>query len=116
MSATTTLRRDLHELLRGTPKIDIHTHLSADRLMARGLDDIFLYHMLNTELYAALHLEGEHADGARVPEDRSEEEARRRIATAVRAFPLIRNTSLSWVFRRILADLYGWHEELTSSN
>ena len=110
------LEREIFELLGSVPKIDIHTHLSADRLMARGLDDLLLYHMLNTELYAASHLEGEHPDGARVPEDRTEALALARIEPAVRALPRIRNTSLSWVFRRIIADLYDWKGELDSTN
>ena len=33
------LYREVYELLSSCPKIDIHTHLTANRLMARGLDD-----------------------------------------------------------------------------
>jgi len=32
---------------------DIHTHIDASHPVARGLDDILLYHMVVSDLYAA---------------------------------------------------------------
>ena len=46
------------------PVVDIHTHLDADHLCARGLHDILLYHMVISELYAAGC-----PDGARLSEE-----------------------------------------------
>jgi hypothetical protein len=109
------MKRDLKQqvlsILTQTPKIDIHTHLSADRLMARGLDDILLYHMVNSELYSAGC-----PYGARVAEDRSEAQAEERIAAAVPYLPRIRNTSLYHAVVVILRDLYGWDQEISSDN
>ena len=54
--------------------MDPHTHLDAAHLTARGLDDILLYHMAVSDLYAAGC-----PTGARVAEDRTSAEARHRI-------------------------------------
>lgn len=71
------LYREVYEVLSCCPKVDIHTHLTADRLMARGLDDILLYHMVNSELYSSGCSQGD-----RLPEDRSEGEVEIRIVQA----------------------------------
>lgn len=113
MTSDTTRAREIFELLGEIPKIDIHTHLTADRLMARGLDDVLLYHMVNSELYAATHLEGESPAGARVPEDRDDATAAARIRAVIGSLPQIRGTSMGWLTRRILKDLYDWTEEPT---
>ncbi|HUV08919.1 MAG TPA: hypothetical protein VMX75_14400 [Spirochaetia bacterium] len=102
---------ELYNILADVPKIDVHTHLTADRLMARGLDDILLYHMVNTELYSAGS-----PSGGRVPETRSDEQAERRLEEAIPYLPQIRNTSMYWLVRLILADLYDWQGEVTSDN
>ena len=64
----------IEEILHSFPWMDPHTHIDAAHLSARGLDDILLYHMCISDLYAAGC-----PSGARIPEDRSEEEAARRI-------------------------------------
>lgn len=79
--------------------------------MARGLDDILLYHMVNTELYSAGS-----ASGGRVIEDRDEEEAEKRLEEAVPYIPFIRNTPLYHTVRTILKDLYDWSDEITAEN
>ncbi|MHC4105423.1 MAG: hypothetical protein ACYSR9_10815 [Planctomycetota bacterium] len=99
------------KILSNCQKIDIHTHLTSGRLMARGLDDILLYHMVNTELYSAGS-----AFGERVTEDRDEEEAERRLEEAVPYIPFIRNTPLYRTVRTILKDLYDWSDEITAEN
>ncbi|MDQ1256948.1 MAG: hypothetical protein QG656_1548, partial [Candidatus Hydrogenedentes bacterium] len=98
-------------IVAATPFIDIHTHLDAAHLSARGLDDVLLYHMGVSELYAAGC-----PSGGRVPEDRSEAEAERRIVEALPYLPKVRNTSISWGARTILEDLYGWREPVTADN
>lgn len=107
----TKLHGAVREALDRCPKIDIHTHLSPGRLMARGLDDILLYHMVNTELYSAGA-----PDGERVPEDRDEEAALERLKRAIPHLERIRNTSLFWGLKMILRDLYDWNEDITPSN
>ena len=99
------------QLLLSCPKIDVHTHLTPTRMMARGLDDILLYHMVNTELYAAGCPEG-----GRVGENRSEEEAIRRLEIAVPYVRQIENTSMYWILKTILADLYDWNDGITEGN
>ncbi len=44
---------DLEHALAEVPRFDVHTHLVGGRLGARGLHDIFLYHMVISDLYAA---------------------------------------------------------------
>ena len=98
-------------ILEETPKIDIHTHLDPEKLMARGLDDILLYHMVNSELYSAGNPFGE-----RISEDRDEKVVKKRIKAALPYLPEIRNTSLHRVLKLILKDLYDWQEEITETN
>lgn len=93
------------------PVVDIHTHLDADHLCARGLHDILLYHMVISELYAAGC-----PDGARLPEEPTEEEAIYRLERAIPYVKYIRGTSCYWGVRIILKDLYGWEEELDETN
>lgn len=50
---TATLAREVEEGLKSFPWIDVHTHIDAAHLSARGLDDILLYHMAISDLYAA---------------------------------------------------------------
>lgn len=90
---------------------DVHTHLSADHMAARGLHDVLLYHMVIAELYSAGCPSGE-----RVPEDASEDEIVVRIEEAIPYLRFIRNTSIYALMTGILADLYDWHDELTLEN
>jgi len=105
------LANEIYEELLKMPLYDVHTHVDASHLSARGLDDIILYHMIVSELYAAGCPSGE-----RVPEDRSEEEAIRRLEEAAPYFKYVQNSSLMWVARTILKDLYGWDEPVTEDN
>ncbi|GMU91135.1 MAG: hypothetical protein AMXMBFR4_01930 [Candidatus Hydrogenedentota bacterium] len=102
--------REMEEALAAFPWMDPHTHLDAAHLSARGLDDILLYHLCVSELYAAGC-----PNGARVPEDRTEEEAERRIVEAAPFLPKGRNTAMAWGIRIILRDLYGWDEPAACS-
>lgn len=101
----------IEEILHSFPWMDPHTHIDAAHLSARGLDDIVLYHMCVSDLYAAGC-----PNGARVPEDRSEEEAARRIEEAIPYLANTRNTAMSWGVRIILSDLYNWHTPIDASN
>jgi len=91
--------------------MDPHTHLDASHLAARGLDDILLYHMAVSDLYAAGC-----PSGARISEDRDSEEAHNRIREALPYLSQAGNTFISWGVRTILADLYDWHKPVTASN
>lgn len=102
---------DLEIALAGLPWIDPHTHMDAAHLAARGLDDILLYHMAVSDLYAAGC-----PSGGRVPEDRAEAEAQRRVVEALPYLPKTRNTAMAWGTRIILEDLYDWHESVTAEN
>jgi hypothetical protein len=97
--------------LAGAPLLDIHTHLDAGHLSARGLHDILLYHMIVSDLASAGC-----PSRARLSEDPGEAEAHARLAEAVQFVPHIRNTSGYWGVRIILRDLYGWQEEITPDN
>ncbi len=101
----------IFSILSECPKVDIHTHLTADRLMARGLDNILLYHMVNSELYAAGSPCSE-----RVSDNRDEQEAEIQLSYAVPYLTKIRNKSLYRVLRIILRDIYGWKEDITPHN
>ena len=101
----------LEEGLREIPLLDIHTHLDAAHLTARGLHDVLLYHMIVSDLSSA---------GcpcrARLSEDPDEDEAQARLIEAIPYVPFVRNTSGYWGVRIILRDLYGWREPITSDN
>jgi hypothetical protein len=101
----------LEEGLREIPLLDIHTHLDAAHLTARGLHDVLLYHMIVSDLSSAGC-----PSRARLAEDPDEDEARARLAEAIPYVPFIRNTSGYWGVRIILADLYGWREPITQDN
>ena len=104
----------LDEALAALPVMDAHTHLCGPHLGARGLHDLLLYHMLISDLYAAGCPSG--ARLTEFPKWPDREEAHRRIAEAIPFVPLIRNTSGAWMVRRLLGDLYGWHDPVTLDN
>lgn len=105
------LAHEMEQALCSFPWMDPHTHVDAAHLGARGLDDILLYHMSVSDLYAAGCPTGE-----RVPEDRSDAEGKRRTQEAVAWLPKTRNTFIAWGIRVILEDLYGWREPVTAEN
>jgi glucuronate isomerase len=108
---TTTLARDLERSLATVPMLDAHTHLDATHLVARGLHDILLYHMVVSDLASAGC-----PDMTRLPEPPSDEEARERIEHALPFLPAIANTSCFWGMRIILEDLFGWRKPITAAN
>ncbi len=101
----------LYEAMRQIPAIDIHTHIHAGHMSARGLHDVLLYHMVVSELYSAGC-----PDGARLDENIGDEDAAMRIERALPYIPHIQNTSCYWGVRMILKDLYGWDQEITQNN
>lgn len=108
------LLRELEDGLAEMPILDVHTHLVGGRLAARGLHDILLYHMLVSELYGAGCPSG--ARLTQFPNWPDVAEAHHRIEEALPYLPHIRNTSMWWLARRILKDLYGWDEPITAEN
>ena len=105
------LRRTLLEGLNGIPLLDIHTHLDAAHLTARGLHDILLYHMVVSDLVSAGCPSRE-----RLSEEPDESEAVRRILEALPYLGFIQNTAIFWGVRITLKDLYGWEEPITKDN
>jgi len=97
--------------LNAIPLFDVHTHLDASHLTARGLHDIALYHMVISDLVSA----GCPSRG-RLSEDPEEAEIESRMVEAIPYFNAIQNTSMSWGLRMILEDLYGWKEAITLEN
>ncbi len=111
MASIETLTEKLGASLAEVPILDAHTHMDAKHLVARGLDDVMLYHMVISDLYSAGC-----PDGARLSEWPSEEERTNRIQRALPYMPAIANTSISWGLRTILKDLYGWTKPITAEN
>jgi len=111
MQNVKTIQVDLESALAALPWVDVHTHIDAAHLSARGLDDILLYHMSLSDLYAAGC-----GCGIRLEEDRTEEEALFRLEQVMACVPQTRNTFTAWGVRIILEDLYGWKEPITEEN
>ncbi|HKX61718.1 MAG TPA: hypothetical protein VJS65_07735 [Verrucomicrobiae bacterium] len=105
---------DLEQALAELPCFDIHTHLVGGKLGAHGLHDVLLYHMVISDLYSAGCPNG--ARLTQYPDWPSRREAHQRIGQAIPFLSRIRNTSSSWGVRLILADLYGWREDITPDN
>ena len=103
--------RAVEDMLADQPMLDAHTHIDASHLTARGLDDILLYHMVISDLYAAGC-----PSGGRLSEWPDRAEAHGRLAEAAPYVALIANTSCAWGVRIILRDLYGWNEPINADN
>lgn len=93
------------------PLLDIHTHLDASHLAARGLHDVLLYHMVVSDLVSAGC-----PSRARLSEHPDEAEVTARIEEALPYLPHIQNTAIFWGVRIILRDLYDWREPITADN
>lgn len=105
---------ELKDALAELPVFDVHTHLVGGTLGARGLHDILLYHMSASDLYAAGC-----PTGARLtpyPGRPDRKEAHARLREAIPYLKHARNTSMQWMVRIILRDLYGWDSPITASN
>jgi hypothetical protein len=108
---TSPLQISLLEGLESIPLLDVHTHLDAAHLTARGLHDILLYHMVISDLVSA----GCPSRG-RLSEEPTQAEAESRLVEAIPFLPYIQNTSIFWGVRIILRDLYGWDQPITLDN
>jgi glucuronate isomerase len=105
---------DMEEALADVPAFDVHTHLVGGKLAARGLHDVFLYHMVVSDLYAAGCPSG--ARLSQYPSWATPAEARARIEEALPFVEHIRGGNIYWCLRMILNDLYDWKEPLTARN
>jgi hypothetical protein len=108
---TIELRKKILEGLWSIPLLDVHTHLDADHLTARGLHDILLYHMVISDLVSAGC-----KSRSRLSENPNSEEYRPRIEEAIHYLGSIQNTGIYWGFKKILSDLYQWNERVTIDN
>jgi hypothetical protein len=111
---TDSLVDSLEQALAELPILDVHTHLCGAHLVARGLHDILLYHMLVSDLYSAGCPSG--ARLTQFPNWATKEEADSRIQEALPYLRFIQNTSGWWGVRIILRDLYQWNEPITAQN
>jgi hypothetical protein len=105
------LAREIDYSLESVPVLDVHTHLDAAHLCARGLHDILLYHMVVSDLVSAGC-----PDRGRLPEAPSDAEAAARIERALPFLPGIVNTSCAWGLRIILEQLFGWKRPVTAES
>ena len=101
----------LEEGLAEVPLLDVHTHLDAAHLSARGLHDILLYHMVISDLTSAGC-----PTPARLSDNPEEAEVEARVTEALPYLQYIQNTSSFWATRIILRDLYGWTEPISENN
>lgn len=104
----------LLEALLDIPIMDTHTHLTVDKLGARGLHDILLYHMVISELYSAGCPSG--ARLTEFPGWPTMEEAHTRLGEVMPYLKHVQNTSCFWGVRMILKDLYQWDQAITNDN
>lgn len=111
MATVEALTSEIEEALAYQPILDVHTHVDAEHLTARGLHDLLLYHMVISDLYSAGC-----PDGRRLSEWPDADEAHGRIQQALPFLPKIANTSCAWALRIILRDLYGWDQPITQDN
>jgi glucuronate isomerase len=108
------MKNILIEAISDIPLLDVHTHLVAGQLGARGLHDILLYHMSISDLYAAGCPDGQRL--TQYPGQPDTREAHDRITRAIPYLDACRNTSIQWLMRIILKDLYEWDQPITSDN
>jgi len=101
----------LFDKLGEIPLFDVHTHMDASHISARGLHDVLLYHMVVSDLYSAGC-----PDGARLSEAPDEAEVTFRMERALPYLEYIQNTSCFWGVKIILSDLYGWEKPITKEN
>lgn len=102
---------EIYNRLLEIPVLDVHTHIDAAHLSARGMHDVLLYHMIVSELYSSGC-----PSGNRLSEEPDEEEKTRRIEEALPFLKNVWNTSCFWGVRLILGELYGWEEPITAGN
>ena len=101
----------LREGLAAMPLLDVHTHLDAGHLTARGLHDVLLYHMVVSDLVSAGC-----PTRARLSDEPPPDEVESRLVEAIPYLIHIQNTSCFWGVRLILRDLYGWDAPITLGN
>ncbi|MHB1485242.1 MAG: hypothetical protein ACYCYI_11330 [Saccharofermentanales bacterium] len=106
-----TMASRIYEGLCEIPMLDIHTHIDASHLCARGLHDILLYHMVVSDLYSAGC-----PDGERLSEDPEEDEIAYRVERALPYIKYIQNTSCYWGVKTILKELYNWTDDINPDN
>ena len=108
---TNQIQSALQEGLEAIQLFDVHTHLDAAHLSARGLHDVLLYHMLVSDLASAGCPSRE-----RLSAEPDEAEVEARLVEAIPYLKYVQNTSIFWGAKIILRDLYGWNEPVTLEN
>jgi len=95
----------LEGFINDIPLVDIHTHIDPKNPVARDPSQIMLYHYIATEIRSI---------GIPVNEIRAK--SADPVGDLIKHFRLIRNTTTYWCLKRILNDLYDFHEEPEPSN
>jgi len=102
-----TLAREIEKI----ETIDAHSHLQPDNLHSEKLSRFLLYHMLVHPLFSAGM---EEVSGSKTGMELEDED--RQIGRALRVWASASNTAFFWHLRRILSDLYDFHEEPSEAN
>ena len=89
-------KQSFHDAINKLPVYDTHTHLKGDSLPAQNFWDVGHYFWFIRELQAAGY-----------PADPMSLRPARRVKAFWSAYQKTLNTSMNWVVRRILADLYN---------
>lgn len=108
----------LRETISQAPAIDPHSHLRPDRPQAQTLADLVLYHHVWIELVSA-GMPAEATSAAGLPHEVTDPglPPLARARAALPYLPRLRNTTLGYLLRTLLEDLYGVPGgELTADN
>lgn len=101
----------LYEKISKINAYDCHTHIDVAHPIARGIHDVFLYHMVISDLYSAGC-----PHGMRLSEEPSSSEIESRVVAAIPYLSKIQNTSCFFLMDTILKELFDWHEPITPKN
>jgi glucuronate isomerase len=102
------LRDDLHAEIARIPVIDVHSHLTRDRMAAKDLNMVVFYHMVSYPLRACGVAEDRIWPGANFHGAQASWDA------MFAHWDQIGSTSFGWALRTILRDLYDFDQPLSA--
>lgn len=95
----------LKEYVEEIPLVDVHTHIDFRSPTARDPEQIMLYHYVTSELRCL-----------NIPVDEIKAKSSDPSGDLMKYFRLIKNTATYWCLKRIISDLYDFHEDPTPEN
>lgn len=95
----------LMEYIEEIPLVDVHTHIDFRSPTARDPAQIMLYHYIATELRCL-----------NIPVEEIRTRSSDPLGDLIQYFRLIKNTTTYWCLKRIISDLYDFHEDPTPKN